>query len=323
MSCRVSGAVSREHWRLSNDFRFQRIVDRQARTAVPAGDRILESTPFERPVRTSVGTWLSLVEHSLGVRGVGSSNLPVPTNFAQVLRLLSQNRGEARPPAAARRSPTSPSLGNCPKRGQDLGSKPRISGVFDSALVPKHAHAERWHTKRERRRLERENKNRQPVISSLRRVVYLVPVACLISLCWHVAARRLGVKEDGHSPERQALLMDDWSLRRADMERWMERQPSRQLVFVRYGPRHNVNFEWVYNHADIMGSHVMWARDLGIEHNKLLLNLVPDRTVWLLEADAHDPQLVPYSDATGRPSPPVSVSQNAVDRATETEQLDW
>src|ERR687883_623206 len=27
-----------------------------------------------------VGTWLSLVEHSLGVRGVGSSNLPVPTN---------------------------------------------------------------------------------------------------------------------------------------------------------------------------------------------------------------------------------------------------
>ena len=27
----------------------------------------------------NVGTWLSLVEHSLGVRGVGSSNLPVPT----------------------------------------------------------------------------------------------------------------------------------------------------------------------------------------------------------------------------------------------------
>jgi hypothetical protein len=32
-------------------------------------------------MRNSVGTWLSLVEHSLGVRGVGSSNLPVPTNF--------------------------------------------------------------------------------------------------------------------------------------------------------------------------------------------------------------------------------------------------
>src|SRR5205814_5281747 len=35
-----------------------------------------------------VGTWLSLVEHSLGVRGVGSSNLPVPTILVhkQVLR---------------------------------------------------------------------------------------------------------------------------------------------------------------------------------------------------------------------------------------------
>jgi hypothetical protein len=31
-----------------------------------------------------VGTWLSLVEHSLGVRGVGSSNLPVPTNSASL-----------------------------------------------------------------------------------------------------------------------------------------------------------------------------------------------------------------------------------------------
>ena len=31
-----------------------------------------------------VGTWLSLVEHSLGVRGVGSSNLPVPTINLQI-----------------------------------------------------------------------------------------------------------------------------------------------------------------------------------------------------------------------------------------------
>jgi hypothetical protein len=39
----------------------------------------------QRPAHPSrldcVGTWLSLVEHSLGVRGVGSSNLPVPTNL--------------------------------------------------------------------------------------------------------------------------------------------------------------------------------------------------------------------------------------------------
>jgi hypothetical protein len=40
-----------------------------------------------------VGTWLSLVEHSLGVRGVGSSNLPVPT--------ISSNQAVARFPSVS------------------------------------------------------------------------------------------------------------------------------------------------------------------------------------------------------------------------------
>ena len=39
-----------------------------------------------------VGTWLSLVEHSLGVRGVGSSNLPVPTiTFPLFLRFFASS----------------------------------------------------------------------------------------------------------------------------------------------------------------------------------------------------------------------------------------
>jgi hypothetical protein len=38
----------------------------------------------------SVGTWRSLVAHSLGVRGVGSSNLPVPTiDFTHSVQELS------------------------------------------------------------------------------------------------------------------------------------------------------------------------------------------------------------------------------------------
>ena len=46
----------------------------------------LETLPV-RSGRTHrpVGTWLSLVEHSLGVRGVGSSNLPVPTKISTQL----------------------------------------------------------------------------------------------------------------------------------------------------------------------------------------------------------------------------------------------
>jgi hypothetical protein len=48
-------------------------VDRQC---MPAGTA---AVVYTQEVNFAVGTWLSLVEHSLGVRGVGSSNLPVPT----------------------------------------------------------------------------------------------------------------------------------------------------------------------------------------------------------------------------------------------------
>jgi len=45
-----------------------------------------------------VGTWLSLVEHSLGVRGVGSSNLPVPTNDPLCFSAFSIQRLVSPPP---------------------------------------------------------------------------------------------------------------------------------------------------------------------------------------------------------------------------------
>jgi hypothetical protein len=79
-----------------------------------------------------------------------------------------------------------------------------------------------------------------------------------------------------------------------------------QLVFVRYSRSHGVNAEWVYNQADLMHPHVIWARDLGAEHNQLPLKQMPDGTVWVLNADNRDPQLVPYADAVtpaGVPSP--------------------
>lgn len=65
-------------------------------------------------------------------------------------------------------------------------------------------------------------------------------------------------------------------------------------MIVHYSPRHIFQDEWVYNRADIDGSQIVWARDLGEEQNRELLNYYPERTAWLLEPDEQPPSLTPY-----------------------------
>jgi hypothetical protein len=69
--------------------------------------------------------------------------------------------------------------------------------------------------------------------------------------------------------------------------------PGKQLVFVRYWPKHTVT-EWVYNGADIDSQTVVFARDLGATENETLRSYYPDREAWLLEPDASPPKLSPY-----------------------------
>ena len=73
----------------------------------------------------------------------------------------------------------------------------------------------------------------------------------------------------------------------------LEHQGGRHLIVVRYTPAHSPHEEWVYNDADIDGSPVVWARDMGEEKNRELLDYFKDRQVWLLEPDI-DPALKPY-----------------------------
>lgn len=149
----------------------------------------------------------------------------------------------------------------------------------------------------ERRRLERQYPGVSTFVQPLRNFILLIPIVCVISLGLRVAGRLCGWSESIHGPDRDALLMNDWSLHRAELNKWVEQQPGAQLVFVRYSVRHNVFFEWVYNHADLVHSHVIWARDLGTQHDADLLKQFPDRTAWMIDADREDPQLVPYAQA--------------------------
>jgi hypothetical protein len=72
--------------------------------------------------------------------------------------------------------------------------------------------------------------------------------------------------------------------------------PGPHLVIVRYGPRHDVDRDWIYNEPDIDAAKIVWARDMGKDANQELLQYFHGRKVWSLEGDNPSPRLVPYPD---------------------------
>jgi hypothetical protein len=85
-----------------------------------------------------------------------------------------------------------------------------------------------------------------------------------------------------------------WFRQRAAMVRELSRTGEKHLVIVRYSSEHNGHAEWVYNEADIDGSRIVWARDMGEDKNEELIEYFPSRRLWLLEADATTLRLIPY-----------------------------
>lgn len=116
-------------------------------------------------------------------------------------------------------------------------------------------------------------------------LVRAIVVMCILMM--PVEARILSARPKpgswaGMGPARAALLAQLDSL------------PGGQLVLVHYKPDHNALIDWVYNGADIDGSKVVWARDMGAAGNEELIRYYKDRRVWLLEADDIPPKLLPY-----------------------------
>jgi hypothetical protein len=75
------------------------------------------------------------------------------------------------------------------------------------------------------------------------------------------------------------------NLERAQIKRRLERLPGKQLVIVRYRAGHDVDWEWVYNDADIDAAKVVWARDMGERENQSLTQYFSDRHFWFLNGD--------------------------------------
>jgi len=98
----------------------------------------------------------------------------------------------------------------------------------------------------------------------------------------------------------QASIEPKWprgNLERVEVMRELTQMPGKQLVVVNYGPHHDVDWEWVWNNAEIDTSKIVWARDMGDSRNQDLFNYFKDRRVWRMNGDASPPSLKPYWDA--------------------------
>ena len=135
---------------------------------------------------------------------------------------------------------------------------------------------------------------RQPVG---RTMVRFTAVLCLVMAGIRLAAPQLHLM----APEWPA---SEWSgewygpglfgVDRAAVDAHMQEEPGQQLMIVRYSDKHNPLDEWVYNHADIDGSKVVWAREMDPAHDAELLSYYKNRQVWLVQPDNPSMLLTQY-----------------------------
>ncbi|MGI8745193.1 MAG: hypothetical protein ACR2NN_22000 [Bryobacteraceae bacterium] len=79
--------------------------------------------------------------------------------------------------------------------------------------------------------------------------------------------------------------LSEFAVQRAKVIAALESHPGNHLVFVRYAPGHSIHDEWVYNHADIDKSRIVWAREMNAREDEPVIRYYRDRQAWLLEPD--------------------------------------
>jgi len=90
------------------------------------------------------------------------------------------------------------------------------------------------------------------------------------------------------------------NLDRVNIVRSLESLPGQHLILVRYSKDHTPEHDWVYNHADIDASKIVWAWDMGEQDNRELLQYFNTRRVWLVEPDVSPPRLSTLSNTADK-----------------------
>jgi hypothetical protein len=91
----------------------------------------------------------------------------------------------------------------------------------------------------------------------------------------------------------------DLGVQRARIEQQLKSIPGDHLIMVRYAATHDAMLEWVYNLADLEHSRIIWARDMGDEQNRELLQYYGSRRAWLLRPDGLPVTLERYAENQG------------------------
>ena len=123
-----------------------------------------------------------------------------------------------------------------------------------------------------------------------------VPLICVLVFALRVVAAPLHISIRQIHPYgwyQPQKLPRGWAYR-APVEKELESTPGNHLVIVRYSPMHAVDSEWVYNDGDLVRARIIWARDMGEDANRQLIERYANRTVWVAEPDAVPPRLTPY-----------------------------
>ena len=126
-----------------------------------------------------------------------------------------------------------------------------------------------------------------------------VPVACVLAFGIRLAAAPLKIAKSPYSTyywyEYSEIHSKDW-FERAAIQNQLKNELGDHLVIVRYGFKHELTPDWVYNDADIDHSRIIWARDMGPTQNSELIKYFKERQVWLIEPDKVPVKLSSYPD---------------------------
>lgn len=114
----------------------------------------------------------------------------------------------------------------------------------------------------------------RPVGLAMVRAVSVVYVATVLL--------RLGLAAAHVHPEKEWQHGD---MGRAAIVRQLDALPGQHVVLVKYPPDFDLDREWVFNAADIDAQKIVWARDMGAEKNRELLDYYRGRKFWQVEAD--------------------------------------